>query len=142
LSFAAIFVETALAHVEIIRGYPGDEPGIVVRQTIIGNDELLLAFDFNEIWQIVVVGIGVVDERIAIFGDELARADARGIPTVPAGRRGAGRASYRFDSGAYARLLLFAIKGPMLSPPPPVRADIVPGPLNPLNRRPDCVQGK
>ena len=48
-SFAAIFVETALAHVEIIRGrHPGDEPGIVVRQTIIGNDELLLAFDFQQ----------------------------------------------------------------------------------------------
>ena len=112
-SLAAIFVETALAHVEIIRGrHAGDEPGIVVRQTIIGNDELLLAFDVNEIWQIVVVGIGVVDEGIAIFGDELARVDARGIPAVPAGRRGAGRARYQLDSGAYARLLLFAIKEP------------------------------
>src|SRR5581483_4188568 len=96
-----------------------DEARVVVGERV-GHDEVPLAARLDEVGQVVVVGVGVVDEP-ALLDDELAGVDARRPAVVAADRRAAAGPRERLDRERDPPPLLLAVEQPHLLPAPAAR---------------------
>jgi hypothetical protein len=74
-----------------------------------------LAADLDEKWQVVIVGVAVV-QKAAFLDHELARVHARPIAAIPTHRPRAGGALERFDGEANVLALLVFAEAKYLLP--------------------------
>src|SRR5262249_61128094 len=111
----------------------GEDVAAVVVDERVGHDEMPPSLHVDEIGQVVVVGVGVVDEA-ALLDDELARVDAGAVAAVPAERPLAARPLDRLDRPLDVLPVRVAVEEPVLLPAPAVAARLVARLARPLPR--------
>src|SRR5581483_3460547 len=130
----AKLVEAAPADVEEVRR-PAEplreDVAAVVVDHAVRHDEVALALHLGEVGEIVVVGVGVVDEA-PLLHEQLARVHAGAVAAVPAERTLPGRLPEGLDRPLDVPALLLAVEQPVLLPAPPVAARLVTRLLQPL----------
>src|SRR5262252_7626807 len=96
-------------------------PSFGVHRT--GHDEVVASLDLDPIGQLVVVGVGIV-ENAALLHEQPAGVLTRSEAAVPAKRALSGRAPERGDRERDTLTLRFLAQAKMLLPAPAMAADV------------------